>query len=108
MREKRTPGRVSHKMQTPTGRVVTGGKRNALGGTFCEPTVSAEVTTAMVITKEETFGRWRRSTASRPMPRHRPNLARRRGSRIRHRRHQRKHHLDQIHWRDRPFGGMKE
>jgi hypothetical protein len=32
-------------------------------------------------------------------PRHRPHLARRRGARIRHRRHQRGHHLD----RDRPL-----
>jgi succinate-semialdehyde dehydrogenase / glutarate-semialdehyde dehydrogenase len=29
-------------------------------------------------------------------PRHRPHLARRRGPRIRHRRHQRRHHLDEI------------
>jgi succinate-semialdehyde dehydrogenase/glutarate-semialdehyde dehydrogenase len=35
---------------------VTGGKRSALGGTFFEPTVLADVTTDMVITKEETFG----------------------------------------------------
>jgi acyl-CoA reductase-like NAD-dependent aldehyde dehydrogenase len=32
------------------------GKRSALGGTFFEPTVLADVTTDMVITKEETFG----------------------------------------------------
>jgi succinate-semialdehyde dehydrogenase/glutarate-semialdehyde dehydrogenase len=36
--------------------VVTGGKRSALGGTFFEPTVLTNVTTDMVITKEETFG----------------------------------------------------
>ena len=36
-------------------KVVTGGKRHALGGTFFEPTVLTDVTTAMVITKEETF-----------------------------------------------------
>ena len=38
-------------------KVVTGGKRSALGGTFFEPTVLTNVTTDMVITKEETFGR---------------------------------------------------
>ena len=37
-------------------KVVTGGKRSALGGTFFEPTVLTDVTTEMVITKEETFG----------------------------------------------------
>jgi succinate-semialdehyde dehydrogenase/glutarate-semialdehyde dehydrogenase len=35
---------------------VTGGKRSALGGTFFEPTILTDVTTDMVITKEETFG----------------------------------------------------
>src|SRR5437762_11754214 len=37
-------------------RVVTGGKRHALGGTFYEPTVLADVTPAMKIFREETFG----------------------------------------------------
>jgi succinate-semialdehyde dehydrogenase / glutarate-semialdehyde dehydrogenase len=37
-------------------KVVAGGKRHALGGTFFEPTVLADVTTDMVVTKEETFG----------------------------------------------------
>ena len=36
-------------------KVVTGGKRSAHGGTFFEPTVLTDVTTDMVITKEETF-----------------------------------------------------
>jgi succinate-semialdehyde dehydrogenase/glutarate-semialdehyde dehydrogenase len=40
--------------------VVTGGKRAARqhggGGSFVEPTVLTDVTTDMVITKEETFG----------------------------------------------------
>ena len=36
--------------------VNKGGKRSALGGTFFEPTVLTDVTTDMVITKEETFG----------------------------------------------------
>jgi succinate-semialdehyde dehydrogenase/glutarate-semialdehyde dehydrogenase len=37
-------------------KVVAGDKRHALGGTFFEPTVLADVTTDMVITKEGTFG----------------------------------------------------
>ncbi len=37
-------------------RVVSGGQRHALGGTFYEPTILAEVTTEMKVTKEETFG----------------------------------------------------
>src|SRR5215813_5435074 len=37
-------------------KIVTGGKRAAQGGTFFEPTVLTDVTTDMVITKEETFG----------------------------------------------------
>jgi succinate-semialdehyde dehydrogenase/glutarate-semialdehyde dehydrogenase len=37
-------------------KVVVGGKRHAFGGSFFEPTVLANVTTDMVITKEETFG----------------------------------------------------
>ena len=38
------------------GRVVTGGKRHALGGTFFEPTVLADITPAMAVAREETFG----------------------------------------------------
>src|SRR6202007_2110830 len=37
-------------------RVVTGGKRHALGGTFYEPTILANVTPAMKLSNEETFG----------------------------------------------------
>ncbi len=37
-------------------RVVLGGKRHALGGTFYEPTVLADVTIAMQLAQEETFG----------------------------------------------------
>jgi hypothetical protein len=37
-------------------KIVTGGKRAAQGGSFFEPTVLTDVTTDMVITKEETFG----------------------------------------------------
>ncbi|MEM8877911.1 MAG: NAD-dependent succinate-semialdehyde dehydrogenase [Pseudomonadota bacterium] len=36
--------------------LVTGGKRHSLGGTFFEPTVLKNVTTRMLITREETFG----------------------------------------------------
>ena len=37
-------------------RVVAGGKRHSLGGTFYEPTVLANVTTKMRLAQEETFG----------------------------------------------------
>src|SRR5204863_9307774 len=37
-------------------RIVTGGKRHALGGTFYEPTVIADATQSMKIAHEETFG----------------------------------------------------
>jgi succinate-semialdehyde dehydrogenase/glutarate-semialdehyde dehydrogenase len=37
-------------------RVITGGKRHKLGGTFFEPTVLADVTPAMKVAREETFG----------------------------------------------------
>jgi len=37
-------------------RVLAGGKRHALGGTFFEPTVLADVTSEMAVAKEETFG----------------------------------------------------
>ncbi len=37
-------------------KVLTGGARHALGGSFFEPTVLANVTTDMVVTHEETFG----------------------------------------------------
>ncbi len=38
------------------GRLVTGGKRHALGGTFFEPTVVADATPDMLAAREETFG----------------------------------------------------
>ncbi|HJU16665.1 MAG TPA: NADP-dependent succinate-semialdehyde dehydrogenase [Stellaceae bacterium] len=37
-------------------RVVIGGRRHALGGSFFQPTVLADVTPDMIITREETFG----------------------------------------------------
>lgn len=37
-------------------RVLAGGKRHALGGTFFEPTVVADVTQEMAVAREETFG----------------------------------------------------
>ncbi|MCX7889858.1 MAG: NAD-dependent succinate-semialdehyde dehydrogenase [Rhodobacteraceae bacterium] len=38
------------------GRVLTGGKRHALGGNFFEPTVVTGITPAMKVSTEETFG----------------------------------------------------
>ena len=38
------------------GRVIQGGKRHTLGGTFFEATVVADVTKAMAVAREETFG----------------------------------------------------
>ncbi len=37
-------------------KVVVGGTRHALGGTFFQPTVLADVTAAMAVAREETFG----------------------------------------------------
>ena len=37
-------------------KLLTGGKRHALGGTFFEPTVLGEVTSEMLIFRDETFG----------------------------------------------------
>ena len=37
-------------------RLVTGGRRHALGGTFFEPTILADVTPEMLVAREETFG----------------------------------------------------
>ncbi|MFO1465000.1 MAG: NADP-dependent succinate-semialdehyde dehydrogenase [Steroidobacteraceae bacterium] len=37
-------------------RVVAGGKRHALGGTFFEPTILANVSRNMLVAREETFG----------------------------------------------------
>ncbi|HLI11594.1 MAG TPA: NADP-dependent succinate-semialdehyde dehydrogenase [Alphaproteobacteria bacterium] len=37
-------------------RIVVGGKRHALGGTFYEPTVLADVRPNMILAREETFG----------------------------------------------------
>jgi succinate-semialdehyde dehydrogenase / glutarate-semialdehyde dehydrogenase len=37
-------------------KVLLGGKRHALGGTFFEPTILTDVTPAMLVAREETFG----------------------------------------------------
>src|SRR6187200_1450448 len=37
-------------------KVITGGKRHALGGTFYEPTVLTDVSPDMILAREETFG----------------------------------------------------
>jgi len=37
-------------------RIALGGKRHVLGGTFYEPTIITEVTPAMMMAREETFG----------------------------------------------------
>ena len=37
-------------------RIVTGGKRHELGGTFFQPTVIADATPEMLVAQEETFG----------------------------------------------------
>jgi succinate-semialdehyde dehydrogenase/glutarate-semialdehyde dehydrogenase len=37
-------------------RIVLGGKRHALGGSFFEPTILSDVTPQMLVAKEETFG----------------------------------------------------
>ena len=37
-------------------RIVLGGQRHALGGTFFQPTILSDVTTDMVVAQEETFG----------------------------------------------------
>jgi succinate-semialdehyde dehydrogenase / glutarate-semialdehyde dehydrogenase len=37
-------------------KVLVGGKRHALGGRFFEPTILTDVTTAMAVAREETFG----------------------------------------------------
>src|SRR5471030_61138 len=38
------------------GRLLTGGKRHALGHSFFQPTVIADVTSEMLVAREETFG----------------------------------------------------
>jgi succinate-semialdehyde dehydrogenase/glutarate-semialdehyde dehydrogenase len=37
-------------------RILTGGKRHVLGGTFFQPTVLADVTSDMIVARDETFG----------------------------------------------------
>jgi succinate-semialdehyde dehydrogenase/glutarate-semialdehyde dehydrogenase len=38
------------------GKLLTGGKRHALGGTFYEPTVISDANESMLVAREETFG----------------------------------------------------
>jgi succinate-semialdehyde dehydrogenase / glutarate-semialdehyde dehydrogenase len=42
--------------QSKGARIVTGGQRHELGGTFFQPTVLADVTRDMLVAREETFG----------------------------------------------------
>jgi succinate-semialdehyde dehydrogenase/glutarate-semialdehyde dehydrogenase len=42
--------------QAKGAKVITGGKRHALGGTFYEPTVLTGVSREMILAREETFG----------------------------------------------------
>ncbi|MBW4050267.1 MAG: NAD-dependent succinate-semialdehyde dehydrogenase [Proteobacteria bacterium] len=52
-------GKVERHLSDATAKgakVITGGKRHALGGTFFEPTVITDATTDMCIAREETFG----------------------------------------------------
>jgi succinate-semialdehyde dehydrogenase/glutarate-semialdehyde dehydrogenase len=46
-------------------KVILGGKKHERGGLFFQPTVLTNVTPQMLVSHEETFGRWRRSSASR-------------------------------------------
>jgi hypothetical protein len=91
-------------------KVVTGGKRSALGGTFFKPTVLTDVTTDMVITKEETFGpvaplcRFKTDDEAVKMANDTPTLpSPARGGGL-GRGHQRTHHLDRdraVRWHER-------
>jgi succinate-semialdehyde dehydrogenase/glutarate-semialdehyde dehydrogenase len=42
--------------QAKGGKILTGGKRHALGGRFFEPTILSDVTPQMQLAREETFG----------------------------------------------------
>ncbi len=44
--------------------VVCGGRRHERGGTFFQPTVIADANGMMLLAQDETFGRWRRFSAS--------------------------------------------
>jgi hypothetical protein len=82
-------------------RVVIGGKRHEKGGQYFQPTVLADVTTAMKVTREETFGPvaplYRFKTEEELLRLANDTefgLAARRGrARVRHHRHQRGHHF---------------
>ena len=49
-------GRVVEVIVDKGARVVTGGKRHSLGGTFFQPTVLADATPEMAVAREEIFG----------------------------------------------------
>jgi|SRR5882724_301755 len=42
--------------QSKGAKILVGGKRHALGDRFFEPTILADVTTQMLVAREETFG----------------------------------------------------
>lgn len=51
--------KVEHHVQDAVshgGKVLVGGKRHALGGSFFEPTLIRDVPTDALVCKEETFG----------------------------------------------------
>ncbi len=57
--DERAVEKVEEHISDATGKgakVIAGGKRHKLGGTFFEPTVLTGVTTDMLVTNEETFG----------------------------------------------------
>jgi succinate-semialdehyde dehydrogenase / glutarate-semialdehyde dehydrogenase len=45
-----------HDAVTKGARIVLGGKRHELGGTFFQPTILCDVTSQMLVAREETFG----------------------------------------------------
>ena len=108
-------GRGAHRRCGEEGRQGRGRRQaHALGGNFFEPTILRDVTprhagrprgdlrpgrAALPLQDRGRGDRHGQRHRVRPRllflhPRHRPRLARRRGARIRHRRHQRRHHLD--------------
>lgn len=57
--DERAVAKVQHHIDdalSKGGRLVTGGRRSSMGGTFFEPTVIANATSDMAVVAEETFG----------------------------------------------------